>query len=158
MTIHVLASAAALQFGVAVAAWPSAVAALGSIPSASSDTVLRWILNAAVFLANLAGGLVVAVATIRGLLTYVADLVRERGAEVPKEAIRLSLGRSLALALEFQVGADILGTALNPNLHDIGVLAAIVVVRTVLNFFLQHELRAEERRGLEQPVARSASP
>jgi uncharacterized membrane protein len=82
------------------------------------------------------------------------DLVRAQGSEVPKEAIRLSLGQSLALALEFQVGADILGTALDPTLNDILVLAAIVVLRIVFNFFLGRELReAAERERAPQPAA-----
>jgi len=63
-----------------------------------------------------------------------------------KEAIRLELGRSLALALEFQLGADILGTALNPSLQDILTLGAIVILRTVLNFFLGRELKDEANR------------
>jgi uncharacterized membrane protein len=124
----------------------------GSIlPAPAYDSILRWILQTAIFLANLAGGLVVGVAIIRGLLIYAVDLIRARGHEFPKEAIRLSLGRSLALALEFQVGADILGTALNPSRNDIEVLGAIVVVRTVLNFFLQRELRAEQNRQRDEP-------
>jgi uncharacterized membrane protein len=94
------------------------------------------------------------VAIVRGLVLYALDLIRAHGGEVPKEAIRLSLGRSLALALEFQVGADILGTALDPTLNDILVLAAVVVLRTVLNFFLGRELReAERRERVGQPAA-----
>lgn len=110
------------------------------------QALLRAFLDLLVFLANAAGGVVVGVAIVRGLSLYLVDLVRERGGEVPKEAIRLSLGRSLALALEFQVGADILGTALDPTLNDILVLAAVVVLRTVLNFFLGRELREADQR------------
>ena len=112
------------------------------------QTLLRAFLELLIFLANAAGGLVVGVAIVRGLALYLVDLVRERGGEVPKEAIRLSLGRSLALALEFQVGADILGTALDPTINDILVLAAVVVLRTVLNFFLGRELREADQRAL----------
>ncbi len=113
---------------------------------AGYQALLRAFLEIIVFMANAAGGLVVGVAIVRGLVLYLVDLVRERGGEVPEEAIRLSLGRSLALALEFQVGADILGTALDPTLNDILVLAAVVVLRTVLNFFLGRELREAEQR------------
>jgi uncharacterized membrane protein len=112
-----------------------------------------WVLHTLIFLANLAGGMVVGVATIRGILLYAVDLIRNHGGEVLKEGIRLSLGRSLALALEFQLGADILGTALNPSWKDVEVLAAIVILRTLLNFFLQRELREASRREAE---ARSA--
>jgi uncharacterized membrane protein len=117
--------------------------------SISYDSVLAWVLHTLIFLANMAGGLVVGVATVRGILLYATDLIRNRGGEVPKEGIRLSLGRSLALALEFQVGADILGTALNPSWRDVEVLGAIVILRTVLNFFLQRELREAAKREAE---------
>lgn len=114
------------------------------------QSLLRAFIQLLIFLANAAGGVVVGVATLRGLATYLLDLVRQRGGEVPKEAIRLSLGRSLALALEFQVGADVLGTALDPTLNDILVLAAIVILRTVLNFFLGRELRVAAQRDVGQ--------
>ena len=58
--------------------------------------------------------------------------------------IRLTLARYLAL--EFQLGADILSTAVAPSWEQIGKLGAITVIRTGLNYFLSLEMR-EERRG-----------
>ena len=69
---------------------------------------------------------------------------------VPKEEIRLTLGRSLALALELELGADILKTAVAPNWNDVGLLAAIAVLRTALNYFLERELRNAEERDKKQ--------
>ena len=64
-----------------------------------------------------------------------------------KELVRLKLGRWLALALELELGADILRTAVAPTWTEIGQLGAIVVLRTALNFFLQQEIdKAEARR------------
>lgn len=60
--------------------------------------------------------------------------------------VRLTLGKYLALALEFQVGADILSTAIAPSYEQIGKLGAIVVIRTLLNYFLTKELESERRR------------
>ena len=57
--------------------------------------------------------------------------------------IRLTLGSWLALALEFQLGADILGTTIAPSFEALGQLAAIAVIRTFLNFFLSKEIEAE---------------
>ncbi|CAA9271301.1 MAG: protein of unknown function DUF1622 [uncultured Chthoniobacterales bacterium] len=57
---------------------------------------------------------------------------------------RLILARYLALALEFQLGADILSTAVAPSWDQIGKLGAIAVIRTVLNFFLSREMKEEE--------------
>ncbi len=45
------------------------------------------------------------------------------------------------MGLEFQVAADILRTALCPTLNDMVFLAALIGVRTVLNYLLECELR-----------------
>ena len=60
--------------------------------------------------------------------------------------VRLTLGKYLTLALEFQVGADILGTAIAPTWEQIGKLGAIAAIRTVLNYFLTKELAEEQKR------------
>lgn len=57
--------------------------------------------------------------------------------------IRLTLARYLALALEFELGADILSTAISPSWDQIGKLGAIAVIRTGLNYFLTREMREE---------------
>ena len=56
-------------------------------------------------------------------------------------AVRLQLARFLILALEFQLAADILGSAFAPSWDRIGKLGAIAVIRTMLNFFLTRELK-----------------
>ena len=72
-----------------------------------------------------------------------------------KEAVRLKLGRWLAVALELELGADILRTAVAPTWNEIGQLGAIVVLRTALNFFLQKEIDGAQARrtGLQPPAA-----
>lgn len=65
-------------------------------------------------------------------------------------AVRLTFARYLSLALEFQLGADILSTAIAPSWDQIGKLGAIAVIRTALNFFLQYEMR-EAQHDLREP-------
>ncbi len=60
--------------------------------------------------------------------------------------VRLTLGKYLTLALEFQVGADILSTAIAPSWEQIGKLAAVAAIRTLLNYFLTKELIEEQKR------------
>jgi uncharacterized membrane protein len=62
-------------------------------------------------------------------------------------AVRLTLARFLAIALEFQLGADILSTAVAPSWDAIGKLGAIAVIRTALNYFLGREMHEEERKN-----------
>ena len=64
-----------------------------------------------------------------------------RGGEI--RPIRLTLARYLSLALEFQLAADILSTAISPSWDEIGKLAAIAVIRTGLNYFLAMEIKGE---------------
>lgn len=60
-------------------------------------------------------------------------------------AARLRFARYLAFALELQLGADILSTAVAPSWDQIGKLGAIAVIRTALNYFLRKELSEETR-------------
>lgn len=56
--------------------------------------------------------------------------------------VRLSLGRTLILGLEFIVAADLIGTTTTPDYYAVGLLAIIVVIRTLLSFSLNRELMA----------------
>ncbi len=57
--------------------------------------------------------------------------------------VRLTLGSYLVLGLEFQLAADILKTAIAPSFTEIGQLAAIAAIRTMLNYFLEREIKQE---------------
>lgn len=94
-----------------------------------------------------------------GVLTAAYQFVRSL---VPPQLesynrIRLTLARYLALALEFQLGADILSTAIAPSWEQIGKLGAIAVIRTGLNYFLTREIR-EEKKGLASDSGGSPTP
>jgi uncharacterized membrane protein len=57
-------------------------------------------------------------------------------------AYRANLGRGILLGLEFLIAADIVGTvAVEPTLHNLGVLAIIVLIRTFLSFALEVEIQ-----------------
>lgn len=90
-------------------------------------------------------------ATIRSLALFARRSMRDpngggRDTHDVKEEIRLKLGRWLALSLEFALAADILRTAVAPSWDEIGKLAAIAVLRTALNFFLQREIDSAQAR------------
>lgn len=68
--------------------------------------------------------------------------------------VRLTLGRFLALGLEFQLASDVLRTAVAPSWEELGQLAAVAAIRTALNYFLSKEI-AEERRQVEEEQGRT---
>lgn len=67
--------------------------------------------------------------------------LRQR-AEFPFMQVRLKFGIWLALALEFQLGADILNTTIAPSTEALIQLFVIAVIRTFLNYFLNKEMEA----------------
>lgn len=94
------------------------------------------------------GALVIAAGILVVLIGLVRYVVKGGGDSfVP---IRLAFARYLTLALELQLGADILSTSIAPTWDRIGKLAAIAVIRTALNYFLSKELRDE--RATEEPA------
>ena len=88
-----------------------------------------------------------------GVLIAVPMFVRAllKGAPEHYNTVRLTLARYLALALEFQLGADILATTVAPSWEQIGKLAAIAVIRTGLNYVLGREMRAERDEIRDRP-------
>ncbi len=65
-------------------------------------------------------------------------------------AVRLGLGDTIILGLEFMVGADIVGSVVEPDYYSIGLLGLLVLIRTILSYFLTHELQAISSAHKEQ--------
>jgi uncharacterized membrane protein len=61
--------------------------------------------------------------------------------------LRRTFSRYLILALEFQLAADIVATAVEPDWGQLGRLGAIAAIRTFLNYFLQKEMKEEAAEG-----------
>jgi uncharacterized membrane protein len=108
----------------------------------SPSEALRLIAQTIGTLVEGIGVAIVAVAVVLATARYLASVAARRQ-PVPSDIVRLGLGRSLALSLEFLLGADILRTAVEPSWDEIGRLAAIATIRTALNFFLQREIAGE---------------
>ena len=111
-----------------------------------------WTGYVAIGVAGAAGIIIAAAAveaiwrTLRLLLTR-SGASEEGSAADAREEVRLRLARWLAVALEFALAADILRTAIAPSWDEIGKLAAIATLRTLLNYVLQREI---ERKDLRQ--------
>ncbi|HEY0155939.1 MAG TPA: DUF1622 domain-containing protein [Thermoanaerobaculia bacterium] len=89
------------------------------------------------------GALIIAVGVVAALVRLLRVGTDRSSGKRDFHAVRLELARYLALALEFQLAADILSTAVAPSWEAIGKLAAIAVIRTGLNFFLMREMEEE---------------
>lgn len=107
-----------------------------------SEDVLREWVDLLVRLVEACGAVIIFVGAAIAFARFAeAALNRHRVHEFTR--VRLGLGRYLVLGLEFQLASDVLKTAVAPSFQEIGELAAIATLRTVLNFFLEKEIGRE---------------
>lgn len=82
-----------------------------------------------------------------GVAKAVWDFIRNEGRGSPRletakhnNIIKNYLGTYILLGLEILIAADIIESIMNPTLEDILVLAAVVVIRTIISYFLGKEI------------------
>lgn len=102
-------------------------------------------------------GVAIAIGVLAALLrTARLGLQFKTSLDSAMSEIRIALGRWLALALELALAADILRTVMIPTWDEIGKLGAIVVLRTVLNYFLAREIEQEQQKKAEYALPSAA--
>ncbi len=119
------------------------------------ESALRSMVDLMVRLIEAGGAVVIMIGAIVAIVKFVVALGRRDINQF--SAVRLSLARFLVLGLEFQLAADVLRTAISPTFEEIGKLAAIAAIRTVLNYFLNREI-AQEQQEIEQAKSRPTAP
>lgn len=118
------------------------------------ESTLRSVVDVMVRLVELCGAVVIVIGAVLAIAKFAVALARGRIGEF--SGVRLTLGRFLALGLEFQLASDVLRTAISPSFEEIGKLAAIAAIRTALNYFLAREI-AEEQRAVERATSRGGA-
>lgn len=119
------------------------------------ESALRTLVDTMVRLIEACGAIVIMIGALVAIVKFVAALGRRDINQF--SSVRLSLARFLVLGLEFQLAADVLRTAISPTFAEIGKLAAIAAIRTLLNYFLNREI-AQEQREIEAQKPHPAPP
>ena len=106
------------------------------------DEFFRYIVDYAALFCELAAVFVILAGTVKTLVRYVqhsmdGSLIRQMRRS---EALRIGLGPQLSLSLEFAMASDILRIARSPSFSEIITLLAIVLLRVLLNYFLDYEI------------------
>jgi uncharacterized membrane protein len=106
----------------------------------------EWLTHIAGYLiiaAEAAAALVIGAAVVTAIISYIRHLFDGLNKQINyTERIRLRLGHMLNLGLEFAMGSDILRLAVSPSTQDVIILFAIVLLRILLNYFLEREIRS----------------
>jgi len=93
-------------------------------------------------LLNIVGALIIIWGAIISLLNFIRTEIGDRNKTMQlNEIVRIRLGGYLVLALEFFIAGDIIKTIITPTWESLGILGAIVVIRTVLSYFLTMDLK-----------------
>jgi len=102
-----------------------------------------------------AAALIVAYGALEALVGSLRAVVGGRTKRGQRKDVWLRFAVWLLLGLEFELAADIVRTAIAPTWTDIGQLAAIGFIRTVLNYFLEKDLEKYEPQAGETEKKRS---
>ncbi|WP_242491853.1 DUF1622 domain-containing protein [Miniphocaeibacter massiliensis] len=79
-----------------------------------------------------------------GLASYLKDLFINILKKDSKQIkiIKNKLGGIVLIGLEILIIADIVETIISPTFRDIGLLGAIVIIRTAISYFLNKEIES----------------
>ena len=107
----------------------------------SLEDLIRPYVGYLTFGIDIAAGIIIGISAISALIAFLKILrkpIKEQ--TVDKETIRLRLARGMLLALDFEVGSDILKTILVPSVTELTILAVVVGIRIVLSWSLSKEI------------------
>jgi uncharacterized membrane protein len=106
---------------------------------------------------DIAAGIIIAILAATALIAFFKILRKSPKEQIQeKETSRLRLARGLLLALDFEVGSNILKTILVPSPNELSILAVVVGIRIVLSWSLSKEIDRHNVDLLEsgkQPIA-----
>ena len=94
------------------------------------------------------GVLVIVFGVLSGLVRFVrAEFSAARGLVVDEDRKKLRhvLGYYLLLGLEFLIAADIIDTLMKPRVQELAGLGVIVIIRAVISYSLNAELKSERQ-------------
>ena len=94
-------------------------------------------------LTELLGAAVVTWGSVHGLLILVRrawQAVNKQTPLTPLRDIRIAIGEKMSLGLDFFLAGDIIGTIVVPSKDTLMILGGIVVIRTVMAYFLAKEI------------------
>lgn len=100
-----------------------------------------------ILLIELAGIAVIVISMVRGFIGFVRK----------DERTRISLAQGIMLGLEFKIGSEVLRSVIVTTWNELGTLAAIILLRSLLTLLLHWEIGEEEKREKEKEALKQAA-
>ncbi|MEN9520886.1 MAG: hypothetical protein RLZZ381_3474 [Cyanobacteriota bacterium] len=96
------------------------------------STLNDWVVS----LCQLLALFVIVTGIIKALIIYSQNIFTSTSSAIAFQGSRLELGYGFSLGLSFLLGGSILKTTITPSWNELGQLAAIIALRTILNYLL----------------------
>ena len=100
------------------------------------ETMVRF----CILLIELAGIAVIVISMVRGFIGFIRK----------DEHTRIELAQGIMLGLEFKIGSEVLRSVIVTTWNELGTLAAIILLRSLLTLLLHWEIGEEEKREKEK--------
>lgn len=115
------------------------------------ESVLTQIIAHMIPILELMGVFIVAVGAASSFYKYLRS-----GFHSDDGQLKLSFAETLALALEFKMGGEILKTVITRTIDEMYVLAAIIVLRALLTFVIHWEIKFDTDQHKQNHLADQA--
>ena len=109
--------------------------------------MLYIIAEITVYTLELIGILIIIIGSFKAIFQLFSKLKNKR-----KTNIIIDLGKMLALALEFKMGAEIVNTVIVRNLAELGTLAIVIALRAILSILIHWEIKNERKAEMNEPL------
>ena len=103
------------------------------------ENVLHFVAETTVYTLELIGILIIIIGSVKTIIRVIRGLKNNKAPNIV-----IALGRTLALALEFKMGAEIVNTVIIRDLKELGVLAVIICLRAILAILIHWEIKNEK--------------
>ena len=104
------------------------------------ESLIRAIAEIVAHTLELIGIIIVIIGSIKALALVFKSLKAKCSSNVV-----INLGRSLALALEFKMGAEIINTVVFREFKELAILGLVIIIRALLAFIIHWEIKAEQK-------------
>lgn len=106
------------------------------------ESILHHLAEFSALTLEFIGVLIIVVGSVKALILMIRRLIRHRSINIVVE-----LGKTLALALEFKMGAEIIKTVIVHDLTELAVLGIVILIRALLAFLIHWEIKMEKKDG-----------
>ena len=109
------------------------------------EQFLHYVAEFTIHTMELIGIIIIILGSINAIVRAV-NRVRKK----ETSTVVIDLGKALALALEFKMGAEIVNTVIIRDLRELVVLAIVIALRAILALLIYWEIKNEKKEELEQ--------